>query len=284
MMLARYLVRPTGFVLIWIAVSGSVMFESLFAPKADPWPRWETHDPTSTRTIDHSGWTEFLKTRRELDTDGIARIDYAGVTPADRSRLSHYLDRLTAIPISHFARSEQFAYWVNLYNALTVATILDHYPVDSIRSIDISEGWLASGPWDAKLIAVEGVDLTLNDIEHRILRPIWRDPRIHYVVNCASVGCPNIPAVALTGSDLEEALNQAARDYINSPRGVSIAGDTATISSIYGWYQEDFGNSKPSVIRHLTRYADADLAHRLKLVDPYALDYAYDWDLNAAVP
>ena len=109
----------------------------------------------------------------------------------------------------HFSltsRDEQLAYWINLYNALTVKVILDHYPVKSILDIDISPGWFSIGPWGKKLVAVEGVEISLDDIEHRILRPIWRDPRIHYALNCAAVGCPNLLREAFTGATAEVLL------------------------------------------------------------------------------
>ena len=119
-------------------------------------------------------------------------------------------------------QSEQFAYWVNLYNAKTVDLVVAHYPVRSIRDIGIS-GLLATGPWGKKVVRVEGVDLSLDDVEHKILRPLWRDPRIHYAVNCASAGrCPNLARSAYTGASLEAMLKVAARDYVNSPRGASI--------------------------------------------------------------
>ena len=99
---------------------------------------------------------------------------------------------LSGVAIGGYAPDEQRAFWINLYHALTVRVILSHYPVSGIREIDISPGLFARGPWDRKLIPVEGVELTLNDIEHRILRPIWRDPRVHYALNCASLGCPDL--------------------------------------------------------------------------------------------
>ena len=137
----------------------------------------------------------------------------------NKRRLNSYVAGLTAIPISRYNRSEQRAYWINLYNALTVKLVLEHYPIGSIRDIDISPGLFADGPWKRKLVEVENEVLSLNDIEHRILRPIWRDPLIHYAVNCASVGCPNLLTMAFTAANTDDLLNAAALDYINSPRG-----------------------------------------------------------------
>ena len=166
--------------------------ERYLAPRADLLPHWQTHDPAAAETIDHSTWAEFLAAHVSRDRDGVNRVAYGNVSDADRERLAAYIARLTAVPIGRFSRAVQLAYWINLYNALTVDLVLSVYPIDSILDIDISPGILAFGPWDAAMTQVEGRPLSLNDIEHRILRPIWRDARIHYALNCASVGCPNL--------------------------------------------------------------------------------------------
>src|SRR5262249_11026015 len=156
--------------------------------------------------------------------DGIARLPYARVTSSDRAALGGDLERLGKLPISTYSRREQFAFWVNLYNELIVRLVLDHYPISSIKAIDISPRLFSFGPWGKKLITIEGEGLSLDDIEHRILRPIWRDPRIHYAVNCAALGCPNLLPVAFNAANTEALLDKAALDYINHPRGVMVAG------------------------------------------------------------
>lgn len=173
------------------------------------------------------------------------------------------------------------AYWINLYNALTMQVVLEHYPVDSIRDIDISPGWFSDGPWGAKLVGVEGEQLTLDDIEHRILRPIWQDPRIHYAVNCAAVGCPNLQPEPYEGETVDEQLDRAARAYVNHPRGATVTGGDLVVSSIYAWYEEDFGGSEQGVIDHLTAFAEPPLDRML--ADFSAIDDdRYDWSLNDA--
>ena len=106
---------------------------------------------------------------------------------------------MQAVAISNYNRNEQKAYWINVYNALTIDLILSRFPVASIRDINISPGLLARGPWGAKLFIVEGEKLSLDDIEHRILRPIWKDNRIHYAVNFASLGLPQSSAGGIYG-------------------------------------------------------------------------------------
>ena len=254
---------------------------ALAAPKPDLWPRWEAHDPDSQRVVDHSTWDRFLDRYHVVGEDGIARIDYAAVDAESMERLQGYIDRLTDLPISEYKRDQQQAYWINLYNALTVDVILDHYPVDSITEIDISPGLFSNGPWGKKLVKIEGAEVSLDDIEHRILRPIWKDPRIHYAVNCAALGCPNLQGEAYTAANMERLLSRGARQFVNHQRGVRFDDGELVVSSIYHWFQEDFGGTERGVIEHLRMYAEPELDQRLMGVDMYD-DHRYDWSANDA--
>ena len=190
------------------------------APKADLWPHWEKHDPASEKTIDHSDWRNFLATYLVTDhPSGVNLVRYGEVTKEDRTGLQNYLGKLEGTGVSSLNRDEQAAFWINLYNALTIEVILEHYPVESIRDIDISPGWFSAGPWGAKLVTIEGQKVSLDDIEHRILRPIWQDPRLHYAVNCASMGCPNLQPEPFAAENLEALFNRGARQHVNHPRG-----------------------------------------------------------------
>ena len=221
---------PTG-----AAHAASAFLEAWLAPKPRPWPRWEARDPLSTRRVDHSIGDRFLAAWRRRRPDGVAAIAYGAVGRGARDALDSYLGQLGAERVSDFARPEQFAFWCNLYNAATIKLVLDAYPVASIRDIDLGGGVLARGPWDARIVAIEGEPLTLNDIEHRNQRPIWQDPFVHYALNCASIGCPDIPPRAWSGADLRQELDRAARAFVNHPRGVSVDPDGLTVSSLYNW-------------------------------------------------
>jgi Protein of unknown function, DUF547 len=254
------------------------------APKADLWPRWQKHDPASTRKIDHSVWDAFLKKYLVAPhPSGINRVRYASGAAEGRKALKDYLTDLQSLPISNYNRAEQRSYWINLYNALTVDLVLSRFPVESIRDINISPGLFARGPWGAKLLTIEGEKLSLDDIEHRILRPIWKDNRLHYAVNCASLGCPNLQPVAFTSENTEALLDQAAREYINHPRGLVIKNGTLHVSSIYVWFQEDFGGSAEGLMAHWTKYADPPLADALQNYSG-GMEHDYDWRLNDAEP
>ena len=183
------LIRPLLGIALALQLTACTKIEAIAAPKAELWPRWEAHDAAAARTIDHKPWGRFLAVYLSMGNDGINRLDYGNVSKAHRQMLKQYIGQLSALPISQYSRAEQRAYWINIYNSLTVDLVLSHYPVKSITDIDISPGFFSFGPWDKKLVRVERQMLSLNDIEHRILRPIWRDPRLHYVLNCASLGC-----------------------------------------------------------------------------------------------
>jgi hypothetical protein len=274
-MRSRIFILIAGIVFVGIGVFS----EAIAAPKAELWPRWQTHDENSRQTIDHGVWGGLLKRYITPGPNDVNLFRYGAVTNADKQKLNGYIDHLEKIPVSQLNRREQQAYWVNLYNALTVKVVLDHYPVKSIRDIDISPGFFADGPWGKKLITIENEKISLHDIEHRILRPIWRDARIHYAVNCASIGCPNLQDKAFTAENIESLLDLGARQFINSSRGVAIKGNEITISKIYDWFQSDFGDSEKKVIRHLMKFAKPGLKKQLQSIN--AIDgFAYDWSLN----
>jgi hypothetical protein len=273
--------RPLLAIALVLALAGFGSGERLFAPSADLWELWTAHSPDDLRSIDHSSWDRLLQIYVVPGKDGGTRVAYGKVSAKDRAALDAYISRLGAINISGYSRHVQLAYWINLYNALTVQVVLAHYPVTSIRDIDISPGFFSDGPWGAKLVTVEGERLSLNDIEHRILRPVWRDPRIHYAVNCASIGCPDLRPAAYSGTMIDQQLTEAARAYINDPRGVRVEGGKVTVSKIYDWFIEDFGDSEDKVIDHLLDYAKPALAADLRRIGKLG-GVAYDWSLNDA--
>lgn len=246
------------------------------APEA--WEYWEFNNPDNSQPIDHSAWDGFLQKYVRKASDGYATFAYDQVTAGDKAALDGYIDALAQIEITERARPVQLAYWLNLYNALTVQVVLDRYPVDSIRDIRLG-GLLSRGPWDGELVDIEDEPMSLNAIEHEILRPIWKDPRIHYGINCASVGCPNLHDRAFTAANVDTVLDQLARDYLAHPRGLRIENGAATVSSIFRWFAYDFGNSEQGVIRHIATYAPQDKAQALLAIGEIA-DTEYDWNLN----
>ncbi len=244
---------------------------------------WDASDESSTASIDHGAWQQILDGYVHSDPDGVNLFDYLSLSthPTDTAKLAGYLEHLEAIDPRNYSRSEQMAYWINFYNALTVKVVLDAYPVDSIK--EIHEGVIPlEGPWGDTHARVTDKPLTLNQIEHGILRPIWREKRIHYAVNCAAYACPHLIETAFTAANTESLLEAGARAYVNSPRGVDVVDDDfMVLSSIYRWYAEDFGGTEEAVIQHLIEYADDELSEFLTGFDG-VIEYAYDWRLNEA--
>lgn len=243
--------------------------------------RWPVHAANAGEgTVDHGQWSALLGAYLVESPDGINRLRYSAMKREATAELGNYLSALQQQQLSSMSREERFAFWCNLYNAATVRVVLDHYPVRSIRDINLGGGFFARGPWKKPLVRVEGQPLSLDDIEHGILRKEFKDKRVHYALNCASLGCPNLQAKAFSGSGLEDALNLAAGAYINHPRGVSVQDDGVVASSIYDWFKEDFGGTA-SLFRHWLDYAAPGLASALGQEHSVAA-YEYDWGLNDA--
>ncbi|UJF17950.1 DUF547 domain-containing protein [Vibrio sp. SS-MA-C1-2] len=244
-------------------------FQSFAAQKSELWAFWDHSDPTNATIISHQSYQDLLDTYLHQQGE-YTLFDYHAVTKTDNKKLNNYLKSLQEQDPRQLNRQEQYAYWVNLYNATTVKVILDNYPVKSITKIG---GFFSFGPWDEEQLTVEGKKLTLNDIEHRILRPIWQDPRTHYAVNCASLGCPNLQNKVFTANNSEALLDKAAAEFINSKKGVLEKEDEIQLSSIYEWFSVDFG-SQQQLFKHLKQYKPT--------IKPFPknIEYEYDWNLN----
>jgi hypothetical protein len=218
--------------------------------------------------------------------NGVNQVRYRAwqANARDRAALDDYVAALERERPSRLARDEAFVYWVNLYNAVTLQIVLENYPVRSIRDIrsrTLDPRGLV-GPWRTPRVSVEGRRLSLDQIEHAILRPDFSDPRVHYAVNCASIGCPNLQPRAWRAASLNADLDAAARAYINHSRGVHIdAQGRLRVSSIYRWFASDFGGAPLGVLAHLRTYAGPALTARLRSANVIS-GYAYDWSLNDA--
>jgi len=244
---------------------------SFSAPNAELWDYWNRADEQNTQAISHLKWQYFLDNYL-VEKKENTLVRYKHVTPSDKQQLKSYISDMAKLDPRTYNKAEQYAYWVNLYNALTVNVILDNYPIKSITKLG---GLFSFGPWGDEIVVVTDKKLSLNDIEHRILRPIWQDARTHYAVNCASLGCPNLQPVAFDAMNQEMLLEQAAGSFINSGKGVKQSGNKTVLSSIYEWFPEDFG-SKQALTNHLKKYRPT-LSLNLDKVK-----YDYNWDLNEA--
>jgi hypothetical protein len=227
------------------------------------------------QTFDHSDWDRLLAAG--VDERGLVDYPYFQARRAD---LDAYLARVAEAELAALAPDQLKALLLNAYNALTIASILDHPSVASIREID--------GVWDARRHRVGGFELTLDEIEHTLLRPFFRDPRIHFAVNCASASCAPLPQWAFAGEDLDRQLEERARHFLSDRRNVRIEGGTLLLSSYFDWYGEDFTAEgwRPradTIPEFVALYSTDDVAARLRAGEPIAVEHLeYDWSLNAA--
>ena len=266
-------------VLVAVLVGAALAVKIFFLYQAispNPIVSWQVSNESNKRVIDHQLWGELLSEYlSENQSSGAREFDYAGVSDTDKIKLTNYLTYLQAIDPRNYNRQEQIAYWANLYNALTIDLILKHYPLDSIK--DIGDG--ITGPWNMSLIKVANTSLTLNQIEHGILRGIFKDKRIHYVINCASIGCPDLPAIPLTGKNIEQQLESGAFRFINQDKGMRFNENKLILSNIYNWFSVDFGENELELLRHLSQYATPKKQEKLRNFKG-DIDFDYNWKLN----
>jgi hypothetical protein len=230
----------------------------------------------SSNPIDHThaAFTAILSkhVKKEL-------VDYAGLKnhPAP---LDAYLDTLAAVPEPAFKawdKKQQMAYLINLYNAATLKLVADHYPVKSIK--DIGGG---KGPWKQPVVRLFGKQQTLDYIEHDLLRPKYKDPRVHFAVNCASIGCPALRAEAFQAAKLDAQMDEQARVFLrdSSKNRVDAKNKTLHLSEIFEWFKGDFTSKSGTLEKYIATYvSDADR----KSIQQGGLSVKntkYDWNLN----
>jgi hypothetical protein len=235
--------------------------------------------PAGSGGFDHSAFDAILQATVTVDAGGYASVDYGAVV-ARRADLEAYVASLQAADPVGLSKQEAHAFWINVYNAKTLAVMAGRWPVNSIRDIKLGGGGLfGRGPWSKKIMTFGGTELSLDDVEHRIVRALFNDPLSHYALNCASYSCPNLMPRAYTAANLRAQMAESARLYVNHPRGLTVDGGRITASKIYDWYADDFGGTR-KLKAHWAEFAAPGLAAALK--DAEIDGYAYDWSANVA--
>jgi len=232
---------------------------------------------------DHAAWTSLLL---RFVRDG--QVDYAGLKRSGERDLAEYLQSLGAVCSRHYeqwSREEKLAFWINTYNAATVRLILDNYPIDSIRRI----GFLPGAAFRLSFVSVPAVRssaLSLNDIEHEILRKQFDEPRIHFAIVCASKSCPRLRSEAYRARDLDRQLEEAARGFARdiTKNRFDAGSHVLYLSSIFQWFHEDFEKAAGSLPAFFARFADPTTATEIRSghIEVEFLDY--DWSLNGRTP
>lgn len=250
------------------------------APQLEGIEFWDERDEQSELVVDHSQWQELLDIYiDDQHASGVNRFDYKSVSKEDKKKLDTYLDYLQSLAPREMSPEVQFAYWVNLYNAKTVDYIVEGVQKNNITSIkQIRSKLVLPGPWKRNDLKIEGKKLSLDNIEHGILRPIWKDHRIHFAVNCASIGCPNLSKIAYTPENTESLLEIAEEQFLSHPRAVRVTEDAVILSSLFDWYGADFADGQVEFFDYISDFVDPDIAEFL--LDEPAVKYEYDWKLN----
>ncbi|MFT6914984.1 MAG: hypothetical protein ACJAWL_001283 [Motiliproteus sp.] len=243
--------------------------------------------------IEHGGWDRLLKANvRVIDGGQATQLDYAGMAQ-QHAPLNAYLQRLSKVSRAEFDQwphPEQLAFLINAYNAWTVELILRAWPdIESIKE----QGSLFSSPWSKAFIPLLGETLSLDEVEHNLIRGSGRyqEPRIHFAVNCASIGCPALRAEAYRGATLDAQLEAQTRLFLADRSRNRLRDGELQLSAIFDWYGEDFASGwqgTASLAQFLGRYADALGLSAFEQQQLLAgqLDVAfldYDWRLNATV-
>lgn len=235
----------------------------LLAPVASP-----------AATVDHARYGQLLK---KFNINGL--VDYDGLK-AEHAGFKQYLKSLAAVNPDDLSQDEAYAYYINLYNAATIDLVLDNYPgIDSIKDI----GGFFGSPWRKEFIELKGEKVTLDHIEHDILRPVYKDPRVHFAVNCASMGCPLLHDEPLEGPTLDETLDMLTRNHMRNTKFTWLEGGTLYVSKVFDWFGGDWGSDEDK-IAFVQKYAGQELKAALEKLDgDVKLKYAnWDWSLNNA--
>ena len=223
----------------------------------------------------HAPLTDVLKKHVRGNT-----FDYAALKK-NPAPLKSYLDSLANVSKADYqkwSKDQQMAFLINLYNAATLELVNDHYPVKSIKKI----GGLLGSPWKKEVVRLWGKKVTLDHVEHDLLRPSFNDPRVHFAVNCASIGCPALRAEAFQAAKLDAQLNEQARKFLRDPakNRVDAKSGTLYLSPIFDWFEKDFVKKSGNVVKFIYPYltkSDQALLQKGGLKLKYT---DYDWDLN----
>jgi Protein of unknown function, DUF547 len=245
-----------------------------FSSRAEKAASYIVADPQRQIDHTHAPFTTILSKHVKGEV-----IDYASLKK-NPAPLTAYLDTLAAVPESAFNkwdRNQQMAFLINLYNAATLKLVIDHYPIKSIKEIGG-----VRGPWKQEVVRLFGRIKTLDHVEHDRLRPIYHDPRVHFAVNCASIGCPALRAEAFQAARLDAQLDEQGRAFVRDPskNRVDAKNKTLYLSEIFDWFKSDFTAKSGTVEKFISNYVnDADR----KVIQQGGLaikNTKYDWNLN----
>ena len=216
---------------------------------------------TSEAQPDFKAWDTFLKKYVSATGD----VDYKSIK-ANRKELDAITKTFSATSVlPSWSKSDQLTFWINAYNAFTIDLIINNYPLKSIQGLD------GGKPWDVKRINIGGKKYSLNNIENDIIRPQFKDAKIHFAVNCAAKSCPPILNGAFFGKTLDTQLDEVTKKFINNKKYQTITSSNLTLSKIFDWYGADFGD----IVTFINKYSNVKVNKSATIAFK-----DYDWALN----
>lgn len=267
-------------VLAFLALSFVCMPIVSAAPKSELIEFWDDREELSVMQVDHSAWQDILTVYvDDQHPSGINRFDYSSVTASDAAKLKNYLSYLQKLEPRQLNSEEAKAYWINFYNATLVDKIADAYESGSRRAIKrLMKGGVESRALTRDTTELLMQEISLNDIQHGILRPIWKDPRVHFVLSTAALSGANIQKTAFTGANNEALLEKAKTEFMQHPKAVRAEGNSLVLNSVFEWYAPDFGENRSAVLAYI-RENTSD-AMRQAMDGQPQIRFYYNWDLN----
>ncbi len=271
MLVMNHFMKTSTIVVLALA-AGTLTAVAVVVPGLNPVPTPVYHVAAASAVVDHGTFDKLL--HKHVNAQGL--VDYKGFK-ADETAFNQYLAMLSKNPpAANWPKNDQMAYWINAYNAYTIRLILDHYPVGSIKDIGSKiKIPFVTTPWAARFFSIGGEKMSLDNIEHGILRKKFDDPRIHFSLVCASMSCPRLRGEAYTADKLNAQLDDQGHDFLNNPAKNKIGKSEAQLSKYFDWYKGDWEKNGQSVVKWVNRYSTTkiDGNTRISYLD-------YNWSLN----
>jgi hypothetical protein len=255
------------------------MMRKSFLVMISLWIVFSAHQNACAGAFNHSKFDLILK--RYVNDEGL--VDYNGI--AKDPRFGEYMESLKSAKTDTMSRNGRLAFWIDAYNAVTIDKVIKWRPKKSVRETIIPGLWRSDQFFTTRENIVAGLRLSQDDIEKEILRKQFQDPRIHFALVCASLGCPPLPRFAYTEENVQNKLKEETRSYINSPRGTRLdrSKNTLYLSKLFDWYADDFKAQSGSVLNFIKPYLAPESLSFLKQ-DPKISYIHYNWALNAQEP
>jgi Protein of unknown function, DUF547 len=224
---------------------------------------------------DYRLWQELLSKHY----DPAKGMNYKGLK-ADKAALDRLRQQMAAVDAASLSRPEQLAYWINLYNVNVVGVVVDNYPVESIRDVS-TDPIVRLNVFKKPYVRIKGGTLSLDDVEHKKIREPFKDPRIHFAINCAAESCPPIRSEPFVGARIGPQLDDQTRKFLNGPMGARLEQDALHVTKIMDWFKDDFEQWGGGTIPFLKKHLSPDKVKRIGAAKKIEIEYDdYSWKLN----